>query len=198
MAGKERSRNARGDGGKLRGEIVAAAVSLMDSTRDLDSLSLRGIARQVGITAPAIYAHFADLDEINDEVVNVGYGELAKAFRSATRKGGSSSERLYLGCNSYIDYAKAHPARYVLMSGRPATGGVRPQAFPLLVTALRAAIADGSSRSTDPLLDASTLWSGVHGLALIASRSQQTPWGEDFEVDDILHNLVRAVAKLGD
>ncbi|CAN5193755.1 TetR/AcrR family transcriptional regulator [soil metagenome] len=198
MAGKVRSRNARGDGGKLRAEIVAAAVSLMDSSPDLETPSLRGIARRVGITAPAIYAHFASLDEIDDEVVNVGYGELAKVFRSATRTGGTSSERLYLGCNSYIEYAKDHPARYVLMSHRSPATGVRPQAFPLLVRALRAAIADGSSRSTDPLLDAATLWSGVHGLAFIASRSQQTPWGEDFEVDDILRNLVRGVAKLGD
>jgi AcrR family transcriptional regulator len=198
MAGGQRLRNARGDGGKLRGEIVAAAVSLMDSSPALDTLTLRGIARQIGITAPAIYAHFADLDEINDEVVNVGYGELAKAFASATRKGENSAEKLYLGCNSYITYAIAHPARYVLMSRRAATGGVRPQAFPLLVKALREAIADGRSTSTDPLLDASTLWSGVHGLALIASRSQQTPWGDDFEVDDILRNLVRGVAKLTD
>ena len=60
MTSVGRPRNARGDGAKLREEIVAAAIVLMDASPDAPELTLRSVARQVGITAPAIYPHFAD------------------------------------------------------------------------------------------------------------------------------------------
>ena len=40
---------------------MAAAIALIDESDDPASLTLRGIAHRVGITAPAIYAHFPDL-----------------------------------------------------------------------------------------------------------------------------------------
>jgi AcrR family transcriptional regulator len=196
MDGVERSRNARGKGTKLRQEIVSAAVTLMDATPDPAELTLRSVARQVGVTAPAIYAHFPDVAAIYDEVVNTSYGNLASQFAAATAKAPTAAETLYRGCGAYLAFGRKYPARYALMSRRPATGGVRAQAFPLLVAALQAAIDEGSSASTDAARDASTLWAGVHGLSTIVGRDQPTPWGDDFTIDEILHNLVRSVARL--
>jgi AcrR family transcriptional regulator len=196
MTSVERSRNARGDGAKLRAEIVAAAIVLMDASPDAPDLTLRSVARQVGITAPAIYPHFADVAAINDEIVNLSYGHLAAAFATATRTAAAASESLYLGCRAYLEFGRVHPARYALMSRRPATGGVLPQAFPLLVAALQGAIDEGSSSSVDAERDAATLWAGVHGLSTIVGRAQPTPWGLDYSADDILRNLVSSVARL--
>jgi len=198
MDGVERSRNARGKGARLRQEIVTAAVELMDATPDAAELTLRSVARRVGITAPAIYAHFADIGAIYDEVVNTSYGDLAAHFAGATAKAPSAADRLYRGCGAYLAFGREHPARYALMSRRPASGGVRAQAFPLLVAALQAAVDEGSSASTDAARDATTLWAGVHGLSTIAGRDQPTPWGEEFTTDEILQNLVRSVARLRD
>ena len=194
----ERSRNARGKGARLRQEIVTAAIALIDASPDPAELTLRSVARQVGVTAPAIYAHFADVGAIYDEVVNASYGDLAAQFARATAKAPTASEILYRGCGAYLKFGRAHPARYALMSRRPATGGVRAQAFPLLVAALQGAIDDGSSASTDAGRDAATLWAGVHGLSTIVGRDQPTPWGDEFTIDEILHNLVRSVARLRD
>ena len=192
----ERARNARGDGARLRAEIVTAAIALLDETPDPAELTLRSVARRVGITAPAIYAHFADVQAIYDEVVNTSYTNLADRFTAATARARSASVVLYRGCGAYLRFGREHPARYALMSRRPATGGVRAQAFPLLVAALQAAIDEGSSASTDAARDASTLWAGVHGLSTIVGRDQPTPWGDEFTVDEILQNLVRGVARL--
>ena len=194
----ERPRNARGNGTRLRHEIVTAAVALMDATPDPAELTLRSVARQVGVTAPAIYAHFPDVSAIYDEVVNTSYGNLASRFVTATGKASTPSEVLYRGCAAYLSFGRKHPARYALMSRRPATKGVRAQAFPLLVAALQRAIDEGSSTSTDAARDAATLWAGVHGLSTIVGRDQPTPWGTEFTIDDILHNLVRTVAGLRD
>jgi AcrR family transcriptional regulator len=198
MESVERPRNPRGSGAKLRQEIVAAAIALMDATPDPAELTLRSVARQVGVTAPAIYPHFPDVSSIYDAVVNASYGNLAATFVSSTAKAPTASEILYRGCASYLEFGRKHPARYALMSRRPATGGVRPQAFPLLVAALQGAIDAGDSASTDAARDAATLWAGVHGLSTIVGRDQPTPWGDDFTIDEILHNLVRSVARLRD
>jgi len=196
MTSAERSRNTRGNGAKLRNEIVAAAIALIDVSAEPAELTLRSVARQVGVTAPAIYAHFADVSAIYDEVVNASYANLAAQFASATAKAPTASEILYRGCGAYVKFGRKHPARYALMSRRPATGGVRAQAFPLLVAALQAAIDEGDSASTDAARDASTLWAGVHGLSTIVGRDQPTPWGDQFTIDEILHNLVHSVARL--
>ena len=198
MTTAERPRNARGDGAKLRDDIVAAAIALMDASPDAPELTLRSVAREVGVTAPAIYAHFADVGAIYDEVVTASYGELANGFAAATRAARGSADTILRGCGAYVDFGRKHPARYALMSRRPAAGGVRPQAFPLLVGALQAAIDDGTSRSTDADRDAATLWAGVHGLSTIVGRAQPTPWGDAFTIDEILSNLVRGVAQLRD
>jgi AcrR family transcriptional regulator len=194
----ERERNARGSGARLRDDIVAAAIRLMDAAPDGPELTLRSVAREVGVTAPAIYAHFAGIGEIHDEIVGESYAELAEEFEHATSGEHSSAERLYLGCAAYVRFGREHTARYALMARRPATGGVRPQAFPLLVDALRAAVADGSSASTDVPRDAATLWAGVHGLSTIVGASQPTPWGDEFSTDQILRNIVRSVARLAE
>ena len=55
-----RARNRRGEGARLRDDIVAAAVALLDETGDQAAVSLRAVARRVGIAAPSIYRHFAD------------------------------------------------------------------------------------------------------------------------------------------
>ena len=60
-----RTRNPRGSGTRLRDEIIDASIALIDETDDPAALTLRGIARQAGITAPSIYRHFADLAAIH-------------------------------------------------------------------------------------------------------------------------------------
>ena len=55
-----RSRNARGEGEKLRGEIIDAAVKVLSALGPEDPFSLRSVARAANIAAPSIYIHFAD------------------------------------------------------------------------------------------------------------------------------------------
>jgi AcrR family transcriptional regulator len=63
-----RTRNPRGEGGRLREEIVAAASRLIEEKGE-EAVTLRAIARSAGITAPSIYAYFEDLDEVLEAMV---------------------------------------------------------------------------------------------------------------------------------
>jgi AcrR family transcriptional regulator len=59
-----RGRNRRGQGELLREEIIAAALRLLDELADDQALSLRAVAREIGIAATSVYIHFADRDAL--------------------------------------------------------------------------------------------------------------------------------------
>src|ERR1700722_10514165 len=62
-------RNARGQGHLLRAEIIAGATAILERTGTEEAITLRAIAREIGITAPSISDHFADRPAIIDAVV---------------------------------------------------------------------------------------------------------------------------------
>jgi AcrR family transcriptional regulator len=59
-ASASRSRNPRGSGDRLRGEIIDAAITLLAALGPEKQFSLRSVAKEAKIAAPSIYIHFAD------------------------------------------------------------------------------------------------------------------------------------------
>ena len=52
----------------LRARRSSTAASILDDDRDADAVTLRAVARAVGIAAPSIYAHFPDREAILDQL----------------------------------------------------------------------------------------------------------------------------------
>src|ERR1700752_240116 len=77
-----RMQNRRGEGPRLRAEIIDAAARLLVE-KGPEAVSLRAIARRAGITAPAIYAHFDGLDEVLEAIVANNFQMLADYLRGA-------------------------------------------------------------------------------------------------------------------
>src|ERR1700721_2366283 len=84
-----RRRNARGQGARLSEEIVAAALTLIDREGSAEAVTLRAVAREIGIAAPSIYPHFADRDAILAAVVARLFDELTDAIKAGTEAGGA-------------------------------------------------------------------------------------------------------------
>ena len=59
---RRRPRSPRGDGGQLRADIIEAARQILAETGAPEELTLRGVARQVGIAATSIYLHFPNIE----------------------------------------------------------------------------------------------------------------------------------------
>src|ERR1700753_1015554 len=109
-------RNARGQGTRLADDIVRGALAIIERTGSDDAVTLRAVAREVGIAAPSIYAHFADREAIIMAAVVGIFDELADAVETAdTSAGPDPVNRLLAGCQAYLDYGLAHPARYGLL-----------------------------------------------------------------------------------
>src|SRR5277367_3729406 len=97
-----RTRNPRGSGTRLREEIVDAAIALIDEAGDPAALTLRGIARRAGITAPSIYSHFADLAAVITAVLATSFDEMAGAVQGALDGQDDPSRALIAAGNAYV------------------------------------------------------------------------------------------------
>ncbi|SEG97744.1 regulatory protein, tetR family [Nonomuraea solani] len=203
-----RARNRRGEGARLRDEIVAAAVELLDETGDESSISLRSVARRVGIAAPSIYRHFPDQPSIMLAVVRQAFTELEAQLRLAVAAVGDDDprRRLFAVCDGYLDFAQEHPERYRTMFGglwMPALEGTSlteadlvalgDGCLGLLREVLDGCVAAGHATSTDPAADTIALWLGLHGLAHQRSVTVAFPWPAD-----IAQRMITALAHLGD
>ncbi|WP_406145362.1 TetR/AcrR family transcriptional regulator [Streptomyces sp. NBC_01012] len=181
-----RPRNRRGEGVRLRAEILAAATGLLDRD-DGGDVTLRAVARAVGIAAPSIYPHFPDRPALVLAVVREAFSELSGRLVAAVEDAGDVERGLYAACYAYLDFAAAHPGRYRAMYGglrNPVVvddlarlGARTPRLF---AGVLADCVAAGRSNSTDPSADAVALWLGLHGLAHQLTVSHAYPWPDDF------------------
>nr|WP_234341755.1 TetR/AcrR family transcriptional regulator [Streptomyces sp. NRRL S-646] len=121
-----RRRNPRGQGEKLRSEILAATERLLDQKLGEDALpvSLREVAREVGIAAQSMYLHFSDKEELGHAVVAAGYERLVTAMQEADTRAEAAGEgaegRLRSQCAAFCDFARSHRGVTRLMFGQDA------------------------------------------------------------------------------
>jgi AcrR family transcriptional regulator len=82
-------------------------------------LSMRAVARAAGISAPAVYLHFADRDQLLAAAVSESWDQLARSLEHAARRTGSQPalERLIAQLRAYLRYALRSPTRYELLFG---------------------------------------------------------------------------------
>lgn len=195
-----RERNPRGQGARLRDEILDAATALLEESGREEAITLRAVARRANITAPSIYAHFDDRDSILTAVIDDAFDELIDALNDATGGIDDPVERLHAGCHAYLQFAVERPHRYRVLFGRqrdpelplstkpnigdPSGGVVLDDAeamtgldaFRILVDSIADCAAAGRSDSQDPFADAAVLWSAMHGQASLRQNLPDFPW----------------------
>lgn len=177
----------------LRADLIAATSRLLERADSPDGISLRAVAREAGVSAPAVYGHFADLGALLDAVLEEGFAELAAAVTAAVDREADPVARLVAGCRAYVRAGLAAPGRYRAMFGaRQVAGGA--QAFALLVDGVGACAAAGRSASRDPQADANLLWTALHGVVTLRVAAPDFPWPD---LGTQLPQLVERLALLG-
>lgn len=175
--------------GDLRKALLDAARALLEE-RGPAALSLREIARRVGVSAPSAYHHFASLDAIAVALAEQGFTELTDQLEAAPA---NAEGQLAPTGHAYIAFARANPGLYRLMFGegfRDASRGsqavraLRDRAYERVIAGLR------NRLPADELAIAALfLWSLAHGLALLMIDGQVDA-GADAEA------MIRSVLRL--
>ncbi len=192
-----RRRNRRGEGSQLRVEIVRAAAELLDEGGTERDVTLRAVAKRIGIAAPSIYTHFPDVGAILLAVTQEAFAELGRALRDVPGDA-DPVQHLRAVCAAYLAFAQRWPRRYRVMFGgvwdaseaaartpdlAPGATALGLDVFELLVDAVRACAAVGRSTSTDPAGDTTARWVGLHGLAGLRTAAPLFPWPATVERD---------------
>ncbi|VEG58295.1 transcriptional regulator [Mycolicibacterium aurum] len=187
-----RRRNPRGEGTRLRDDLLVGAQRILERTGSEDDVSLRAVAREVGVSAPSIYAHFADGKAIVDALVEQTFEQLTATLKEA-RDTAQPSERLLAVCRAYVDFGLRQPERYLTLFERRRTlertkelaadgpaffyaNGA--EAFRILADAVAESSGDRDGSAEE---DAALLWAALHGYTTLRTSMPRFPWFADEE-----------------
>jgi AcrR family transcriptional regulator len=171
-----RVRNAWGQGDRLRSEILTAAADLLGALGSEDGLTMRGVARHVGIAPASIYAHFPDRSSLVDALVAHEYGRIVELMRQAGQdhRDRDAPARLRAQLQALCRYSMGNPGLYRLLFGvhlTPASQGRRASAAVLveqLTNGLQVCEQEGIRLRLPAERAAIVLVVGVHGRVAIS------------------------------
>ncbi|HEX4248382.1 MAG TPA: TetR/AcrR family transcriptional regulator, partial [Pseudonocardia sp.] len=94
-----------------------------------DGLSLRAVARELGMVSSALYRYFHSRDDLLTTLILEAYEALGDAAESADRahSDASPTRRWRAVCTAVRDWAVRHPHEYALIYGSPIPGYRAPQ-----------------------------------------------------------------------
>jgi len=115
---RQRRRNPRGQGDRLRADIIDAASGLLADPA-APPLTLRGVARAAGVAATSVYLHFADTDALVLAVAEQHFGEMADAQQAARDAAATPRAAVRAMALAYCEFGLANPGLYQVMFTRP-------------------------------------------------------------------------------
>ncbi len=192
----KRSRSRRGEGDRLRPEILDAAERLLVKTGNEAEVSIRAVAEAVGVTPPSIYLHFADKSELLFAVCERHFTQLDRFMEEASAEADTPLESLYLRGRAYVRFGLDNPEPYrILFMGKPEAtpeafepDRVRQSAaFDHLVETVQRCMDAGELVPADATLVAMGLWSAVHGLTSLLIAKPDWPWPD---VEMLTHHVL--------
>jgi AcrR family transcriptional regulator len=190
VAGKsKRVRSPRGQGAGLRSEILDAIDKLMSESGSADAVSIRAVSELVGVTAPSIYRHFADKDEMVHAACDRGFDRFDAYLRGASAAASDPLMAIHSIAIAYLHFAMANPGQYrvlfmathqIDMSEHDFSFEAKSTDLSALVhlaELVEAGIAKGEiSPLGEPMQMAAMLWTMVHGMASLRIAKPEMPW----------------------
>jgi len=174
-----RKRNPRGQGERLRDDIIEAASRLLADPA-APPLTLRAVAREVGVAATSVYLHFDSIDTLTLATVNHLFAELIARQEALTET--DPVQRVLAGALVYCEFGLAAPGHYQLMFATPLPlPDYTPEHFPgwpafqQLIERVAASL--GADRD-DPraFFTAQLIWQQLHGIVSLRISRSKFPW----------------------
>jgi AcrR family transcriptional regulator len=165
--------------GDLRRALVEGALTLV-AEHGPEALSLKELARRLGVSHAAMYRHFDSKIGLFDAIAAAGFAELrdtiARALAAAPK---NPRDRFLAGAWGYVAFAIDHPAPFRVMFFGPKREprdpdglAARAGAFQLLLDFIADAQKTGVIGPGKPLAIAMPIWAMHHGIASLACSAQ--------------------------
>ncbi|GGM06554.1 TetR/AcrR family transcriptional regulator [Dactylosporangium sucinum] len=133
---------------QVRDEIRTHAWTQV-ATAGASALSLNAIAKQMGISGPALYRYFASRDDLITDLVLDAYRDLAETCEAAAAGEDTPAGRLSAAAGAIRAWALAAPHRYLLIYGTPVPGYAAPPEATALASRIMRLLLDGFAPAGD-------------------------------------------------
>jgi AcrR family transcriptional regulator len=184
--GPTRLRYPRGQGDRLRQDLLDAAADLMATTGDIDAISLRAVARQAGVSATAVYRHFDNHLDLLSESVEDCWGQFGDSLIEAMQSSPDPFVAFRAAGDAYVRFAMEHPGQYRVLFSNKATISTsvtapfsRPDvgqgSFQLLVDNVTAML-DELDDDRDPWFVAAQVHTWIHGIVDLCGSHPDMAW----------------------
>ena len=161
--------------GNLRAELLEQAVRQLRDTPP-EQLSLRAVARALGVSQTAPYRHFADKESLLAAIATRGYRDLLAALRLARAGAGdAAAAQLRAVARAYVDFAAEEEQLFRLMFGplvqpsarHPELREVSRETLLLVQAILEHGMRRCEFEGQDVIYLANAAWAGIHGVAML-------------------------------
>ncbi|MEV7096672.1 TetR/AcrR family transcriptional regulator [Amycolatopsis sp. NPDC051045] len=164
---------------QVRAEIKRHAWEQI-AVAGVPALSLNAIAKQVGMSGPALYRYFGSRDELITALIRDAYRSIADTVRSA-RSAGAGPAGL---AHAVRDWARSDPQRYFLIYGTPVPGyhapddttAISSEVMAVLIEACAQEADDGPRTPFDAHLETHREWAGGHPAPAAALHRALSFW----------------------
>jgi AcrR family transcriptional regulator len=186
--------------GDLRRALLDEALAMLRGTDPAD-LSLRELARRLGVTYGAPHHHFAEKDDLLAALAEAAFAEILERTLKRLERAGAigERERLRIMAETYLEFARTEPSRYRVMflpqlrdrkkfAKLHETGG---RALSALADVFAAAGVDGERARSRAV----GCWSTLHGFAVLANEGFLPESGED--LDALAREIVAQATRPG-
>jgi len=174
-----RQRNPRGQGERLRDDIIEAASRLLADPA-APPLTLRAVAREVGVAATSVYLHFDDIESLIVAVVDRLFTELVRREDEITET--DPRQLVLAGAVTYCEFGLASPGHYQLMFARPLSlPDYTPEHFPGWKSFQQlndrvAACIGADPDDPETFFTAQLIWQQLHGIVSLRITRSKFPW----------------------
>lgn len=165
----------------LRNQLVQSAITFLKKNR-VEDLSLRGIARELGVSHMAPYRHFSTKEDLLAAVIEDGFLKLTTMFDEVAKQEDQSFKALFTGLGkTYVQFVvKFSDQARLMFSGmtcdpkkHPGAHVAGETAFGRLVHLIEAGKKAGYiNENDDTYMQSFMVWSSVHGTAMLLIENQ--------------------------
>jgi len=100
---------------KTRRSILDSAISLLNEGRSLDSIGLREVTRQAGLSAPSFYRHFETLEDLGLALVEEAGLFLRQMLRKARQRVGDGESALESSVDTFVEFLDQYPFHFRIL-----------------------------------------------------------------------------------
>lgn len=168
-----------------------------------DALSLRDLARRIGVSHSAPHRHFPDKESLYAALIQHGFEEMRKKFDLIHNKNLSFHDEFYYLGYDYINFVIENPELSRLMFGGflcktgeyPEAEKAGENAFQSLIEMIIRGQTEGHLKTSDPFQVSFMVWSTVHGFASLVIEKHLEHFEPTMDQKQSLQTMIEFISK---